>query len=111
TGRERLLGPEDIRTLGCRDNLARAHELTGHPARAIPLHERTLAARERVLGPGHPDTLLSLTNLAYAHHRARNRERSAVLFAQSLANGERHFEPGRPATRHVRELLGHVRSG
>ncbi|MFD9325852.1 tetratricopeptide repeat protein [Streptomyces sp. NPDC060065] len=110
-GRERVLGPEDLRTLVCRDNLARAHELTGNPARAVPLHERTLTDRERALGPGHPDTLLSLSNLAYAHHRAQNRERSAELFARALSAGERHLGPEHPATRHVQELLSHVRGG
>ncbi|MHA5050571.1 tetratricopeptide repeat protein [Streptomyces sp. SD15] len=77
----------------------------------VAFFERQVAERERDLGPDDPDTLLSLSNLAYAHHRARNRERSAELFARALTAGESHLGPDHPATRHVQELLSHVRGG
>jgi hypothetical protein len=55
---EQLLGGRHRHTLNARNNLAYAYRMTGRPAKAIELYERTLPGHERVLGPGHPDTTL-----------------------------------------------------
>ncbi|WP_326730164.1 hypothetical protein [Streptomyces phaeochromogenes] len=54
--------------------------------------------------------LLSRGSLAYTHHKAGNGELSAELFARTLTDSERHLGSDHAATRHVRQLLTHVRS-
>ena len=48
-----VLGPDHRDTLLLRSNLADAYHAVGNTAKAITLHQQTLAASERVLGPDH----------------------------------------------------------
>jgi hypothetical protein len=62
---ERVLGPEHLRTLADRANLAGFTGEAGDPATARDLFAGLLPARQRVIGLQHPDTLADRANLAY----------------------------------------------
>ena len=61
---ERVLGPEDPRTLIARANLARWTGEGGDPAAARDQLAQLLLVRERVSGPEHPHTLTARHELA-----------------------------------------------
>ena len=94
----RALGADHPRTLGPRNNLARAYRAAGDLSRAIPLYEKTLTDSVRELGADHPQTLISRNNLADAYQAAGDLGRAIPLFEQTLADRHRVLGADHPDT-------------
>jgi tetratricopeptide (TPR) repeat protein len=105
---ERLLGPDDHRTLNSRNDLANAYQDAGRTTDAIQLHQQTLATRERTLGPDHPHTLTSRNNLALAYRDAGRTTDAITLHQQTLATRERTLGPDHPNTLGSRNNLANA---
>ncbi|MFJ6675071.1 tetratricopeptide repeat protein [Actinosynnema sp. NPDC091369] len=104
-GAERVLGPDDPRTLRYRNNLAYSHWSAGDPRQAIRLHEANLADTERVLGPDHPDTLTVRNNVAYVHRSTGGLDRAIALHETNLADARRLLGFDHPKTLTIRNNL------
>ena len=87
--------PEDMASHG---GLTYAYPQVGWRARAVALHERTLADQERLLGPDHPHTVASRANLAYAYCQTGRLEKAIPLYEQTLADWKRLLGQDHPRT-------------
>ena len=65
--------------------MAGVYTKMGDYAKALPLHERSLAIQEEALGPHHPDTAVSLNNLAGLHYRADDLPSARAYAARQLS--------------------------
>ncbi len=63
--RQRLLGPDDPKTLESMTQLGRILDAEGHPAEAEKMEQRALASERRILGPKDPLTLETMGQLAF----------------------------------------------
>jgi tetratricopeptide (TPR) repeat protein len=102
---ERVLGPDDLRVLTSRQNLATAYWRAGRTGEAITIYEQTLADQERILGPDHPGTLTSRYSLAAAYWRAGRTGEAITISEKTLADRERILGPYHPDTLTSRQSL------
>ena len=96
--RERILGPEDSRTLDARSDLAYWTGEAGDSAAARDQFAALLPVYERVLGPEHPHTLTARSNLARWTGEAGDPAAARDLFADLVPVFERVLGPEHPET-------------
>jgi NB-ARC domain. len=89
--------------------IAHLHEQC-QDARAIPLHEATVAQCEEVLGDADPYTLASRGNLSYAYHVAGHLRRAISLSEKALTQQEQTLGETHPATLTNRNSLAYAYS-
>ncbi|WP_406284368.1 tetratricopeptide repeat protein [Embleya sp. NBC_00896] len=107
-GRVRVLGEEDLDTLGSRNNLAYTYESVGDLGRAIPMLEAVSADSVRVLGEDHPNSLTSLNNLAGAYESAGDLARAIPMFEAVLAGRTRVLGEDHPDTLESRSNVAYT---
>jgi tetratricopeptide (TPR) repeat protein len=95
---ERLLGPDNSRTVKARNNLASAYERAGRAADAIPLHQKNLPVWERLFGPDDFETLHVRNNLGYAYALAGRTAEAIAVHEQTLPAFEQMVGPDHFAT-------------
>lgn len=101
----RVLGPEHIKTLTMRGNLA-ATQIWHDPSAAADQLAGLAAIRRRTLGAKHPDTVQTLGNLAAALWHAKRFEEAAAAFQDYLPLCEEIRSPGHPSCAERRAGLG-----
>jgi serine/threonine protein kinase/tetratricopeptide (TPR) repeat protein len=103
---QRLLGPDDPRTIETSIDLATALTRGDRLDQARPLHEASLAAARAVLGPDHPVTLRAMFELSMHDIHALQFQEAATLSSQIMDACERAGHPEAP----VAALAAGVRS-
>ena len=101
----RALGPDHLRTLAMRDQLAAACEDAGRLDEARELILISLAEREQVQGPDHPDTLTARTALARIYRASGMYEPAIDVYSRVLADREWVLGPDHADTLGVRSQL------
>ncbi|MFF0097698.1 tetratricopeptide repeat protein [Micromonospora sp. NPDC005257] len=101
----RILGPNHLRTLTARADLATAYQQTGRTREATAAWQQLHADCERVLGTDHPQTLTALAGLASAYQQAGSTRDAVILFERLLVHGERVLGTDHPQTLTVRANL------
>jgi eukaryotic-like serine/threonine-protein kinase len=96
--RRRVLGPEDVETLGTMNNLAAVYDLEGKYAQAETLFNQTLGIQRRVLGLEHRFTLNTMSSLAADYQRQGRYALAESYGAQTLAGRRRAQGPEHPDT-------------
>jgi serine/threonine protein kinase len=81
---QRLLGPDDPRTIETSIDLATALTRGDRLDQARPLHEASLAAARRVLGPDHPVTLRAMFELSMHDIHALQFQEAAALSSRII---------------------------
>jgi hypothetical protein len=105
--RERVLGPDDPKTLLTRHELARWTGEAGDPAAARDQLTALQPLREAVLGPDHPDTLVTRSYLARWTGLAGDPVGARDQLADLLPGRERVLGPLHPDTLVTRHNLAH----
>ena len=82
---KKQLGEDHSTTLLAMHKLAISHTYLGQHAKALALHEQTLARRKAKLGEDHPDTLSSMNNLANSYGYLGQHAKAFALREQTLA--------------------------
>lgn len=108
--REKVLGPEDSKTLTSMNNRALMLYELGRYEESRSLHERTLELREKLLGADHPHTATSLNNLALAHSALGRFEEARECLARALVIDEAVAGPDDIRTLETRVNLGFMLS-
>jgi tetratricopeptide (TPR) repeat protein len=95
---EKTLGPEDLSTATCLNNLASLYRAQGRAADAEPLYKRALAIREKALGPEHQSTATIFNNLASLYESQGRITDAEPLYQRALAICEKSLGPEHPYT-------------
>jgi tetratricopeptide (TPR) repeat protein len=107
--RERLLGRDDIQTLGSVHMLALVLQYQGKYEQAEQLNRRALAGREKELGENHPDTLTSVYCLADLLLAQQDYMEALRLYDRAVKGYLQALGPSHPTTlacqRHRQLLL------
>lgn len=106
--RELILGPEDLLTIGSRENVGLAMADFGATEEATFLLEATLAEQEALFGSDHPDTLRVLRNLAIACEGLGADEKAQDFYSQLLSRLEVLLGVDHPETVSARESMNEV---
>ncbi len=81
---ERVLGPENPKTVATMSRLGRTAWLEGKYEEAETLLSRALEIERRVLGPDHPDTLYSMNNLGNVYRSLGKDAEAEALYSKTL---------------------------
>lgn len=100
--RERILGPDDARTLQVLANIGVVQVDLGDMTAAATTMQRVLEGRTLLLGPEHPDVAKALTNLAGLRGAQGHLVEGRALLERALEIEER--APGKDHARLVRTL-------
>lgn len=91
--RQRLLGPDDLRTLESIDQLGWILDQEGHYAEAEQLERQALAGERRILGASDPITLKTTDNLAVVLGQQGHYDEDEKLVRQVIEIGSRGPDP------------------
>lgn len=98
--RTEVLGPDNPRTLGARNDLGFTLQCSRKPKAAIAELERLITDKERVLGRDHPSTLNSLANLANAYRDDQQYDKAVPAYDDLIARRQSVLGPD-----HLKVLL------
>ena len=92
----RVLGPEDVSTLGLMNNLGSTLDYEGRYAEAERLQRELLELQRRVLGPEHRDTMGSMNNIAFTLEKEARYAEAESLYREALQVQRRVLGPDHP---------------
>ncbi len=95
---ERILGPNDPRTLQSTNDLAGSYRACGFYREALDLFRHTFARRAATLGLAHPSTLNSMGNLATIYDDLGRYPEALDLREKTLALRKANLGPAHPDT-------------
>lgn len=109
------LGPEDLFTLNCMNQLAVTYQKNGKTEKALQTHRKCLKHRVQVLGLEHADSLQSTSNLAVLLCSKKpltltSFEESEMLFRQAIIGREKNNGENHPTTLYTVSNLGKLLS-
>ena len=108
---ERDLGPNDVRTIEAKRNLASALVLAGEIEKARPLMGDLLKASEKAYGPDAPETARTLNTIAGFYITQEDYRAAVPVLERCLAIREKTLGPTHPDVSKTLNNLGHARMG
>ena len=105
-GRENILGPEDLDTVGTVSNLGIVYSFQGRYNEAEIMYGRALAGREKCLGSEHLTTVKTVECLAILYRYRGRYWEAEQLHLRSLAERTKALGSEHPDTLRILENLG-----